>query len=230
VIGLFSGAGGLEIGAERAGAEVRLCVEIDPVACQTLRLNPAWHRGAVLEEDVTKLKGARLRKLAGLSRHEPCLVIGGPPCQPFSKQSYWTDPGDDSRYRRARARGEKAERPAPIKEARPDERRSLVDEFWRLVLETRAQGFLFENVPSITHPRNKAVLHRLIESAESAGYGVVFLRVNAVEYCVPQSRHRVVLLGLRKGTPRIPETTHAEVSGHLVKPAPVTAGEALIAA
>ncbi len=230
VIGLFSGAGGLEIGAEWAGADVRLCVEIDPVACQTLRLNPTWHRGVVLEADVTKLDGAGLRKMAGLSRHEPCLVIGGPPCQPFSKLSYWTDSGEDSRYRRARARGEKAERPAPITEARPDARRSLVDEFWRLVLETRAEGFLFENVPSITHPRNKAVLDRLIESAESAGYGVLFLRVNAVEYGVPQCRHRVVLLGLRGGTVGLPETTHAGASGHLFKPAPVTAGEVLAAA
>jgi len=230
VIGLFSGAGGLEIGAKRAGADVRLCVEIDPVACQTLRLNPRWHRGVVLEADVTKLDGASLRKMAGLSRREPCLVIGGPPCQPFSKLSYWTDPGEDSRYRRARARGEKAERPAPITEARPDARRSLVDEFWRLVLETRAEGFLFENVPSITHPRSKAVLDRLIEVSESAGYRVLFLRVNAVEYGVPQCRHRVVLSGLRRGTPGVPETTHAEASGHLFKPAPITAGEALAAA
>jgi DNA (cytosine-5)-methyltransferase 1 len=230
VIGLFSGAGGLEIGAEQAGADVRVCVEIDPVACQTLRLNSAWHRGAVHEADVTKLDGATLRRMARLSRREPCLVIGGPPCQPFSKLSYWTDPGDDSRYRRARARGEKAERPTPITEARPDERRSLVDEFWRLVLETRAEGFLFENVPSITHPRNKAVLDRLIESADSAGYGILLLRVNAVEYGVPQCRHRIVLMGLRQGTPALPEKTHAEESGHLFRPVPVTAGEARAAA
>jgi hypothetical protein len=47
---------------------------------------------------------------------------------------------------------------------------------------------------------------------------------------VPQSRHRVVLLGLRRGKPKLPETTHAEASGHLSKPTPVTAGDAIAAA
>jgi DNA (cytosine-5)-methyltransferase 1 len=144
IIGLFSGAGGLEIGADWAGADVRICVEIDPIACQTLRLNPTLHRGEILEADVTKVDGKTLRRKAGLSRRDPCLVIGGPPCQPFSKLAYWTDPGDDSRYRRARARGEKAERPRPITEARPDERRSLVDHFWRLILEIGTNGSLRE--------------------------------------------------------------------------------------
>ncbi len=149
VIGLFSGAGGLEVGAELAGADVRVCAEVDPVACQTLHLNPEYHRGEILEADVAELDGETLRRKAGLSPRAPCLVVGGPPCQPFSKLAYWTDPGDDSRYRRARARGEKAERPKPITQARPDERRSLVDEFWRLVLEIGAEGFLLGNAPSI---------------------------------------------------------------------------------
>src|SRR5271166_2809246 len=106
VIGLFSGAGGLEIGAAQAGADVRLCVENDPIASQTLRQSPGFHPGLVLEADVATLNGKKLRRIAGISRNELCIVIGGPPCQPFSKASYWTDPGDDSRYRRARARGE----------------------------------------------------------------------------------------------------------------------------
>src|SRR5687767_2302550 len=99
VIGLFAGAGGLEIGAHLAGADVRLSVDNDKIACETLRLNPSYHpNGSVLEGDVSKLDGKALRKAAGLSSHDPCIVIGGPPCQPFSKSSYWTDPGDDSRY------------------------------------------------------------------------------------------------------------------------------------
>src|SRR5437762_2765592 len=83
VIGLFAGAGGLEIGAHWAGADVRLSVDHDPVACETLRLNPGLHPGVVLEADVSQLDGKTLRKRAGLSRREACVVIGGPPCQPF---------------------------------------------------------------------------------------------------------------------------------------------------
>jgi DNA (cytosine-5)-methyltransferase 1 len=229
VIGLFSGAGGLELGAAAAGAEVRLSVDNDKLACETLRLNAALHPGKVLEADVSKLDGKSLRKQAGLTRHSPLVLIGGPPCQPFSKSSYWTDPGDDSRFRRARARGETAPKPAPITEARPDERRTLVQEYLRLIVEANADAFLFENVVSITHPRNKAVLESFIADAESAGYGTRFLRVNAVEYGVPQARQRVVVLGLKGGKPQAPEPTHSEDAGNFLfslRP-PVTAGEAL---
>ena len=50
------------------------------------------------------------------------LIVGGPPCQAFSKNAYWTDPGADAAFRRARARGEKAERP-DIPPTRPDDAR-----------------------------------------------------------------------------------------------------------
>ena len=100
--------------------------------------------------------------MAGASRQDPLLVIGGAPCQPFSKASYWTDPGDEARYRRARARGQRARRPTTQPKARPDSRRSLVKEFWRIVEECRADAFLFENVPSILHPRNQRELKSLL--------------------------------------------------------------------
>jgi DNA (cytosine-5)-methyltransferase 1 len=226
VIGLFSGAGGLDLGATWAGANLRLSLDNDAIACETMRRNMPDHK--VMQADVASLTGRDLRRLAGLARTQPCIVVGGPPCQPFSKASYWTDPGDDSRYRRARARGEVAPRPAPITKAKPDGRRTLVQEFLRLVVEARAAGFLFENVPSITHPRNHKILDDLLADAERAGYHVKLCRVNAVEYGVAQCRHRVVVLGLRAGTPTLAAPMHAETteaSLHLL-PA-VTAGHVL---
>jgi DNA (cytosine-5)-methyltransferase 1 len=228
VIGLFSGAGGLELGATAAGADVRLSVDNDRLACETLRFNRQFHASEVLEADVSKLDGKTLRKRAGLSPGRPCLVIGGPPCQPFSKSSYWTDPGDDSRFRRARARGEVAPKPAPITEARPDVRRTLVQEFLRLIVEVVAEGFLFENVVSITHPRNKGVLEAFIADAQAAGYETFFLRVNALDYGVPQRRQRVVVLGLKGGKPDAPPPTHSEAeSGDLFTLPVRTAGPTL---
>lgn len=211
VIGLFSGAGGLEIGAHWAGADVRVSVDNDSCSCQTLRGNASFHSGNVLEADICTLNGKELRNAARLAPHDPCIVVGGPPCQPFSKASYWTDPGHDSRYRRARARGiATVPKPAPITQAKSDDRRSLVDEFWRLILEVKADGFLFENVPSITHPRNRQVLEKLIESAEAAGFRTTLDRVNAVEFGVPQRRNRVILLGLKGSKLAPPERTHSE--------------------
>jgi DNA (cytosine-5)-methyltransferase 1 len=230
VIGLFAGAGGLEIGAHWAGADVRLSVDNNKLACETLRHNPLFHTGLVLEADVSKLDGKALRKQASLSPREPCIVIGGPPCQPFSKSSYWTDPGDDSRYRRAKRNGHAAPpKPVPITEAKPDERRTLVQEYLRLIIETDAQGFLFENVVSITHPRSKKVLESFIAEAEAANYNTLLLKVNAVEYGVPQMRQRIVVLGLKRGKPSKPEPTHAldNTPGLFSLPPPFTAGEAL---
>ena len=126
------------------------------LACATLAANPGAHGGGVVQADVTTLSGNRLRKLASVRSSEPLLVIGGPPCQPFSKAAYWTDPGHDSRFRRARSAGKTAARPAPITQPRSDDRRSLLEEFARLVIECRADGFMFENVPSILHPRNRS--------------------------------------------------------------------------
>lgn len=52
VIGLFSGVGGLEIGCAQAGGEVRIAVDNDPRCCETLRANPDFHKGLVLQADV----------------------------------------------------------------------------------------------------------------------------------------------------------------------------------
>lgn len=73
VLSLFSGAGGLDLGFERAGAEVLACVDNDPESCKTLRYNrPEWN---VVEADI--------RNYAP-DFDSVDIVIGGPPCQGFS--------------------------------------------------------------------------------------------------------------------------------------------------
>lgn len=209
VIDLFAGAGGLSLGAAEAGCDVRLSVDNDEVSCRTVEANPEFLRGEVECADVTELSGADLRRLAGLEDADPLLVIGGAPCQPFSKAAYWVEAGDEAAYRRARAAGGAAEKPLPPEFARPDDRRTLVEEFWRLVRESDADGFVFENVRSITHPRNKPVLQALERAARARGYKLRFVTANAAEYGVPQRRQRVFLLGSKHRRPDEPQITHA---------------------
>jgi DNA (cytosine-5)-methyltransferase 1 len=225
VIDLFAGAGGLSVGATDAGCEVRACVELDSVACKTLRANESYH-GKVLEADVSELSGLDLRQAARLAPGDPLIVVGGAPCQPFSKAAYWTETGEESRYRRARAAGETVNRPAAPTEPRPDARRTLVEEFWRLIYEADADGFVFENVPSIKHPRNRPVLEGFRRAAEDAGYQVTQVTANAAEYGVAQARERVFLLGSKRGAPMAPQATHTLKGEGALKPA-LTAGEAL---
>jgi len=225
VIDLFAGAGGLGIGATQAGCDVRVCVEIDAVACKTLRANKSSH-GTVLEADVATITGLDLRAAAKLAPADPLIVVGGAPCQPFSKAAYWIEEGEESRYRRARAAGIAIERPLAPTEARPDARRTLVEEFWRLIFESNADGFVFENVPSIKHPRNRPVLDGFQSAAEAAGYEVTQVTANAAEHGVAQTRERVFLLGAKHGKPTAPEATHT-LKGERGLKAAVTAGEAL---
>lgn len=209
VIDLFSGAGGLSLAAADAGCDVRLSVDNDEVSCRTIEANSDLLGGEVECADVTQMSGSDLRKAAGLEADDPLLIVGGPPCQPFSKAAYWVEAGDEAAYRRARAAGGPVERPAPPEFARPDARRTLVEEFWRLVREADADAFVFENVRSITHPRNKPVLEALERAARARGYKLRFVAANAVEYGVPQRRQRIFLLGSKYRKPAAPEPTHA---------------------
>jgi DNA (cytosine-5)-methyltransferase 1 len=195
------------------------------VACKTLCANESYH-GKVLEADVSELSGLDLRQAARLAPGDPLIVVGGAPCQPFSKAAYWTETGEESRYRRARAAGEAVIRPAALTEPRPDARRTLVEEFWRLIYEADADGFVFENVPSIKHPRNLPVLEGFRRAAEDAGYQVTQVTANAAEFGVAQARERVFLLGSKRGAPVAPQATHTLKGEGALKPA-LTAGEAL---
>lgn len=226
-VDLFAGAGGLSVGATAAGLDVRAAFELDAHACGTMGMNPGYH-GAVVQADVARLTGDDLRQAAGLKPKDPLIVVGGAPCQPFSKAAYWTEEGEESRYRRARAAGENVSRPAAPTEARPDERRTLVEEFWRLIFESNADGFVFENVPSIRHPRNRPVLEGFRSAAIAAGYEVTETLGNAAQFGVAQTRERVFLLGSRKRKPVAPSPTHAVGAQAVSRLAvPATAGEAL---
>ncbi len=71
---ICAGAGGQSLGLEQAGFAHVAAVEIDPDACETLRLNrPGWN---VAELDVHRFEGADFRGVD--------LLAGGVPCPPFS--------------------------------------------------------------------------------------------------------------------------------------------------
>jgi DNA (cytosine-5)-methyltransferase 1 len=236
VVDLFAGVGGLGLGIREAGADLRLSVELDPIACMTLEANLRPDEGeAVLRADVTGLTGLQLRKEAGLAHKDPLVVVGGAPCQPFSKAAYWTEAGDDAAFRRARAAGVTGlTRPPAPAVPRADGRRTLVEHFARLVIESDADAFVFENVLAITHPRNRPMLDELVRDLSVEGHHVTVVKVNAVAYGVPQRRERVFVLGSRAGRPEPPPPTHHTKADPpprtmvRLKPMP-TAGEACAA-
>lgn len=74
---IFSGAGGLSLGAEMAGIDVKYAIEINKSAAQTFRKN---HKGAeVICNDITKLSPKEI-----VGDNKVFIIMGGPPCQGFS--------------------------------------------------------------------------------------------------------------------------------------------------
>src|SRR2546430_12564674 len=98
-ISLYTGVGGLDFGFEAAGFRTAVALEFDHAACQALRMNRRW---AVIESRVQDVPTRALLKTAGLRVGEADVLIGGPPCQPFSKSGYWKN-GDALRLEDPRA-------------------------------------------------------------------------------------------------------------------------------
>ena len=83
-LSLFTGIGGLDFGFEAAGFDTRVAVEFDATACRTLRLNRPWN---VIEGDINSVTSEEILQAGKLRVGEADVLIGGPPCQPFSKAS-----------------------------------------------------------------------------------------------------------------------------------------------
>lgn len=182
-ISLFTGAGGLDLGLERAGFSVRLCVEQDETARATLGSNqPDWR----LSEpgDIHLLSPDEILRQAGLKRAGLTLLAGGPPCQPFSKSSYWVS-GDTLRLRDPRAKTLRA--------------------YLRLVEHALPHIILLENVKGLAFDKKDEGLTLLKRGLDRINRkcGVQYVphvvHVNAADYGVPQMRERVFVVADRDG-------------------------------
>lgn len=214
-ISLFSGAGGLDLGAEAAGYEIRAAVEWDGDAAATMEKNFTHLASPVIQRNILDVPTRQILEAAGLRPGErPDLLIGGPPCTPFSKSGFWLD----------------------WKREGLDPDASLLQAFTRVLAEARPHRFILENVYALTYD-NKAsrpAFERLMKEIDAAGYRGIPKVLNAADYGVPQSRPRLFVIGVPKDepAPAHPVATHSGAwerrssAGHGGKPH-VTAGEAL---
>ncbi|UIY30975.1 DNA cytosine methyltransferase [Neorhizobium galegae] len=192
-VSLFSGIGGLDYGFEAAGFETRVALDLDPVACATLRLNRNW---PVIEGLIADIPSSTILDSAGLSVGEADILIGGPPCQPFSKSGYWAR-GDAPRLN--------------------DPRADTLAQFLRVLGDVMPKAYLIENVPGLAY-RGKAegidaIRAGISEINKKAGtkYSFEFKVLNAADFGVPQMRERVFIVGSRDGTRfEFPRPTHGE--------------------
>lgn len=189
-LSLFSGVGGLDLGIAAAGFDVRAAIELDSDSAESLRRNQhASQRDRVLERSILDVSTEELLATAGLRRGEVALVVGGPPCTPFSKSGYWLE------YKRLGL----------------DPKASLLDEFTRVVREAEPEAVLFENVHGLAYENhNRAPFDRLLKDLTASGYSVAWRVLNAAAYGVPQLRKRLIVYALRGAQPpEFPRPTHS---------------------
>jgi DNA (cytosine-5)-methyltransferase 1 len=213
-LSLFSGAGGLDLGVEAAGFRTAAAVEIDHDAADTMEKNFKGLASPVLRKDIFDVPTKELLGAAGLRcRERPELLIGGPPCTPFSKSGFWLE----------------------WKRAGLDPDASLLQAYTRVLAEAKPRAFILENVYALTY-KNKAsgpAFERLLREIGEAGYHYRWKVLNAADFGVPQLRPRLFVVGVPKRCrlPELPEPTHGgnwerRTTGSFAKPH-VTTGEAL---
>ena len=169
VVDLFAGCGGLSLGFEANGFKT-IGYEMNENASATYNSN-------LLGECITE-------KLTPESTYPKAdIVIGGPPCQPFSvggKQLGLKDSRDGF----------------PI--------------FISAVKRLNPQVFMFENVRGILY-KNRWYLKEVIDALNGLGYHIDFALLNAVHYEVPQNRERVIVLGSKQPI-KLPRPIHKTVT------------------
>lgn len=169
VVDLFAGCGGLSLGFEANGFKT-IGYEMDEKATETYNQNLIGQ--CINQKLTTETKYPKAD-----------IVIGGPPCQPFSvggKQLGLKDSRDGF----------------PI--------------FLSAIKQLDPEILLFENVRGMLY-KNKWYLKEVIEELEKLGYYVNYSLLNAKDYEVPQNRERVIVIGSKKRN-RLPKKVNRKIT------------------
>lgn len=222
VISLFTGAMGLDLGFELEGFEIKVIVEKDRAALNTIKANrpdipvimrdngSCGLRPASIEEVTTK----EILQVGGLDVEEATVVIGAPPCEPYST--------------------------AGRRNGKADHRADGIWEFIRVVKEARPRYFVLEEVDSLLssairhipfyerirksedqlapEERLGSFFNEVMAAFVDTGYTLSFdpdnpkdYVLNAVDFGVAQKRKRFILIGSREApSVNLPRRTNVQ--------------------
>lgn len=199
ILSLFSGCGGMDLGFEggfsflgkeypRHNVEIKFANDILIPATKCYEYN--FHK-SVETKSITDLTDEDLPET------DIDLVLGSCPCQPFSY--------------------------AGKRKGLSDPRGTLYQDLIRIIEKYKPKMFVSENVDGIRNSKkdrhgeavDKSALDTMMQSFEKAGYHSIYKVVNSADYGVPQTRRRVIIIGIRDDLGEVkdityPEPTHAE--------------------
>ena len=168
-IDLFSGAGGMSVGAMAAGVDVKVAVEIDKYAAITYQANHPHTK--LLNDDVRKVN---INGYCKSGKNDVKILFGGPPCQGFSTSNQKT-------------------------RNKENENNWLFKEYLRLTKEQNPDWVIVENVKGIVETENGFFFDKINTELVKLGYTTNHAILNAADYGVPQVRNRVFIVGSLHG-------------------------------
>ena len=184
VVDIFAGCGGMSWGLQQCGYDVLLGIDNNPKYLQTFRRNFGEKRS--LEIDIRLCEGKEILKMTNLERGELELLVGGPPCQGFSKNT-------------------------PVRNRTLDsENNVLMREFLRLSREMFPQNIIMENVAEMKNGFGGEYTELIKTQLKELGYELIHHVFDASDYGIPQRRRRAFFLATRMGySLQIPSPTHS---------------------
>ncbi len=185
-LSLFSGAGGMDIGAYLTN-NIDICLAIDnwSNACATLQ-GFFEDNSRILEKDICTIKEPlNLWQEQSGELDRPDILFGGPPCQAFSQ--------------------------AGKQKGLQDKRGVMIYEFLRFIKQLQPPFFVMENVSNLKGVAGGNLYKNILENMTNLGYNVAVGSLLAADFGTPQLRRRLFFLGCRKdiGSIQLPLPTHS---------------------
>jgi DNA (cytosine-5)-methyltransferase 1 len=206
VLSLFCGAGGLDLGFQKAGFKPTLAIDHNQAAVDSYNRNaaePVAVRGDLRSRSVDRV----IDRVADLETKDfPRGVIGGPPCQGFSRGNARSDPKDP--------------------------RNQLPYAYAKILRRVNEMApldfFVFENVPGIQDSKHCARFQRIVKRFRDAGFQIQQQIIDACDFGIPQKRRRLFVVGINVAKypesnfqfpkPKRKRHTVRDAIGHLPQP------------
>lgn len=180
VVSTFSGAGGSCLGFRMAGYRVLWANEFVPAAQDTYRLNAP--STIMNTQDIRQVTPEAILQAIGMDVGELDVLEGSPPCAAFSTS------------------GKRDKTWGKVKNYSDTQQRvdDLFFEYSRLLQGLQPKTFVAENVSGLVKGRAKGYFKDILAELQACGYEVVARLLDAQWLGVPQSRQRLIFVGVRK--------------------------------
>lgn len=166
-IDLFSGAGGMSLGAMQCGIQISHAVENDPSAALTYKKNHP--EAEVLNTDIRLVTVNALRPKR-VKKNDQLIVFGGPPCQGFSTSNQRNRNKENSSN-------------------------WLFKEYLRISKSLMPDWVILENVKGLIETENGYFLEQVLKGFKKLGYHTTYFTLNSSDFGVPQNRTRLFIVG-----------------------------------